>query len=68
MNAVAPGHILWAQSTKLTAAQQKQELSRVPLQRLGTPQEIARAVRFLLSEEASYLTGAIVPVDGGLHL
>lgn len=68
VNAVAPGHILWAESTKLTAAQRKNELAQVPLARLGTPTEIARAVRFLISEDASYLTGAIVPVDGGLRL
>ncbi len=68
VNAVAPGHILWAESTKLSAAQRKDELSQVPLARLGTPAEIARAVRFLVSDDASYLTGAIVPVDGGLRL
>ena len=68
VNAVAPGHILWAESTKLTPAQRKSELSQVPLARLGTPMEIARCVRFLLSDEASYLTGAVVPVDGGLRL
>jgi pteridine reductase len=68
VNAVAPGHILWAESTKLTPAQRKSELSSVPLARLGTPEEIARAVRFLLSDDASYLSGAVIPVDGGLHL
>jgi pteridine reductase len=68
VNAVAPGHILWAETTKLTPAQRKRELADVPLQRLGTPQDISRAVRFLLSEESAYLTGAVVPVDGGLQL
>jgi pteridine reductase len=68
VNAVAPGHILWAETTKLNAAQQRTELSRVPLRRTGTPQEIARAVRFLLSADAAYVTGAILPVDGGLRL
>ena len=68
VNAVAPGHILWAESTKLGEAQQQSELARVPLQRMGTPQDIARVVRFLLSQDAQYLTGAIIPVDGGLRL
>jgi pteridine reductase len=72
VNAVAPGHILWPESatgnTVLSVAQQQKELSRVPLQRLGTPEDIARMVRFLASADASYLTGVIVPVDGGLRL
>ncbi len=68
VNAVAPGHILWAESTKLTRAQQRAELARVPLRRIGTPRDIALAVRFLLSSDAAYVTGAVIPVDGGLRL
>jgi pteridine reductase len=68
VNAVAPGHILWAESTRLSVGQRGKELSQVPLARLGTPAEIARAVRFLVSADASYLSGAVIPVDGGLHL
>ena len=68
VNAVAPGHILWAETTSLSEAQQQSELARVPLKRMGTPQDIARTVRFLLSADASYLTGAVIPVDGGLRL
>lgn len=68
VNAVAPGHILWAESTQLDAAQQAAELSRVPLARMGTPQDIARAVRWLVSADAAYVTGAVIPVDGGLRL
>ena len=68
VNAVAPGHILWAENMSLSKTQQRAELSRVPLRRLGTPEEIARAVRFLVSPESSYITGAILPVDGGLRL
>ena len=39
---------------------------RILLERIGDPMEVGRAVRFLLSEEASYITGQIIPVDGGL--
>lgn len=68
VNAVAPGHILWAESVELSPQQQQDELEQVPLQRLGTPEEIAASVRFLLSSQASFLNGAILPVDGGLRL
>lgn len=68
VNAVAPGHILWAETTNLSAAQQATELAKIPLGRLGAPQEIASAVRFLLAPESAYLNGVILPVDGGLRL
>ena len=44
------------------------ERGRIPLQRLGTPEAIASAVAYLLSAEADYVTGAVLPVDGGLRL
>lgn len=68
VNAVAPGHILWAETTNLTATQKAGELAQIPLGRLGEPDEIARAVRYLLSPASAYLTGVILPVDGGLRL
>jgi len=68
VNGVAPGHILWAETTQLDDVQQQNELSRVPLRRLGQPQEIAAAVAYLLSPDAHYISGAILPVDGGLRL
>jgi len=68
VNGVAPGHILWAESTALSAAQQDEELSRIPMGRLGAPEEIARAVAFLLSPASGYLNGVILPVDGALRL
>ena len=46
---------------ELLAAQQE----RLPLRRLGTPEEVAEVVLFLASDRASYVTGAIVPMDGG---
>lgn len=69
VNGVAPGHMMWALSGGMeTEGEQVRELARIPLGRLGGATEIARAVRFLLSADAAYITGAIVPVDGGLRL
>ncbi|MCK9192936.1 MAG: SDR family oxidoreductase [Nevskia sp.] len=68
VNGVAPGHVLWAESTQLSAEQQADELAHIPLARLGQPDEIARAVRFLLAPGSAYITGAILPVDGALRL
>lgn len=68
VNGVAPGRMIWAEADRLTPAEQQRELARVPLGRLGGAAEVARAVRFLVSEDAAYLNGAIIPVDGGLRL
>jgi len=68
VNAVAPGHVLWAEGNAMTAAQRDAEIARVPLQRLAQPGEIGMACAFLLSPAAGYITGATLPVDGGLRL
>jgi len=68
VNGVAPGHMLWPEYAAMSEEDQRRELSRVPLGRLGGAQEIARCVRFLLSSDAAYMTGAVLPVDGGLRL
>jgi pteridine reductase len=68
VNAVAPGHVLWAEPSSMTAAQREAEIARVPLQRLARPEEIGLACAFLLSPAAGYITGATLPVDGGLRL
>ncbi|QHS10655.1 pteridine reductase [Sinimarinibacterium sp. NLF-5-8] len=68
VNAVAPGHMIWASSGGISNAEQQAELARIPLQRLGGAQAIADAVAYLLSEQASYVTGTVLPVDGGLRL
>ena len=68
VNAIAPGHILWAPNSAMSEAQRTAEIARVPLARLGRPEEIAAAAVFLLSPAAAYITGATLPVDGGLRL
>lgn len=67
VNGVAPG-LMSAQQPEFSAEQLARETQRIPLARVGSEADIARAVRFLLSPEAAYLTGAVLPVDGGLRL
>jgi 3-oxoacyl-[acyl-carrier protein] reductase len=62
INAVAPGWI----ETEMTAGVSDDLLKAVPARRAGKPEEVAACVRFLVSEEAGYVTGAVLSVDGGL--
>jgi 3-oxoacyl-[acyl-carrier protein] reductase len=66
VNAVAPGFVLTELTQDLPEALQAQITERTPLSRFGTPQEIADAVAFLASDEAGYITGQVLAVDGGL--
>ena len=67
-NAVAPGYVTTALTDVLTEEQRQAILTNTPLGRLGTPEDIAGAVRFLCSDEASFITGEVLLVDGGLAM
>ena len=68
VNCVAPGFIETAMTDKLNEAQRDTILASVPAGRMGTPQEIAAAVLYLASQEAAYVTGATLHVNGGMDM
>jgi 3-oxoacyl-[acyl-carrier protein] reductase len=65
-NAVAPGFIETAMTSGLSDDLRKAALQNIPLGRLGTPEDVANAVAFLASDEASYITGHVLDVNGGM--
>ncbi|GIH71631.1 beta-ketoacyl-ACP reductase [Sphaerimonospora thailandensis] len=68
VNVVAPGFVDTDMTAVLDEAQQERIRKNIPLGRQATPDEIARVVRFLASDDASYITGAVIPVDGGVGM
>jgi 3-oxoacyl-[acyl-carrier protein] reductase len=68
VNIVAPGLTDTAMAAALAAERVEEILRDVPLGRIGTPEEIAATIAFLAGEEAAYITGAVVPVDGGISM
>ena len=68
VNCVAPGFIDTDMTKALADAQRSALLSRIPLGRLGSPDDIAHAVAFLASKEAGYITGATLHVNGGMYM
>jgi 3-oxoacyl-[acyl-carrier protein] reductase len=68
VNLVAPGFIETDMTAAMAEARRSEVLAQVPLKRAGQAEEVAAAVRWLASEEASYVTGAVVSVDGGLGM
>lgn len=68
VNAVAPGFIQTEMTDKLPENVKEQMQSQIPLKRLGTTEDIAAAVSFLISEDASYITGQVIEVNGGMNM
>ncbi|MER5867921.1 3-oxoacyl-[acyl-carrier-protein] reductase [Kitasatospora sp. NPDC002040] len=68
VNVVAPGFVDTDMTAVLTEERRKEIVSGVPLGRYAAPAEVASAVRFLSSDDAAYITGAVIPVDGGLGM
>jgi 3-oxoacyl-[acyl-carrier protein] reductase len=67
-NVVAPGFVETDMTAALPEDRQKAYLASIPAGRFGTADEVARVVRFLASDDAAYVTGAVLPVDGGLGM
>ena len=68
VNVVAPGFIETDMTAALGEARRAEVLGQVPLKRFGRPEDVAALVRWLASDEAGYITGAVLPIDGGLGM
>jgi 3-oxoacyl-[acyl-carrier protein] reductase len=68
VNAVAPGFIESDMTAKLPEELREQYLRAIPMARLGQPEEVARVVRFLASDDSAYMTGQTLHVDGGMYM
>lgn len=66
VNAVAPGFINTDMTESLTEKVKEEAKKNIPLKRLGSPEDVANIVAFLVSEDASYITGQVINVDGGM--
>jgi 3-oxoacyl-[acyl-carrier protein] reductase len=68
VNVVAPGLVETDMTAALPEPRREEMRGDIPLGRFGTAEEVARTVRFLTGEDAAYITGAVIPVDGGLGM
>jgi len=68
VNAVAPGYVETDMTQKLSQELKDKMLANIPLKRIGRPEDVAAAVRFLASEEAGYITGHVLDVNGGIYM
>jgi 3-oxoacyl-[acyl-carrier protein] reductase len=68
VNAIAPGFIETAMTAKLADAVREKMLADIPAGRLGNPDDVAAAALFLASDAASYVTGEVIRVDGGMAI
>jgi len=68
VNAIAPGYIATDMTAILPDKVKEAMLERIPLKRMGTPKDIANAALFLASDDSIYITGQVIPVDGGMFM
>jgi 3-oxoacyl-[acyl-carrier protein] reductase len=68
VNIVAPGYIATDMTKGLPEERKQKILAAIPLERIGTPDDVAAAVKFLASEEAGYITGHVLAVNGGMYM
>lgn len=68
VNAVAPGYIDTDMTQAMPDSAKEAVIAQIPLKRVGTPKDIAETVAFLASDKASYITGQVISVDGGMHM
>ena len=68
VNVVAPGYIATDMTKDLPEERKQKILAAIPLERIGTPDDIAAAVKFLASDEAGYITGQVLAVNGGMYM
>ena len=66
MNAVAPGFIQTRMTDELPEKVKEKYLEIIPLGRLGTPEEVAEVVEFLVGDSSAYITGQVINIDGGM--
>ncbi|HIE43710.1 MAG TPA: 3-oxoacyl-[acyl-carrier-protein] reductase [Candidatus Omnitrophica bacterium] len=66
VNAVAPGFIETPMTERLTEERKQRMLEAIPLGRIGSPEEVAKVVLFLATDESSYITGQVINIDGGM--
>jgi 3-oxoacyl-[acyl-carrier protein] reductase len=68
VNAVAPGFVQTDMTGILSDEMKEKLLANIPLRRMGEPEDVASAVKFLASDEAAYITGHVLSVNGGLYM
>lgn len=68
VNAIAPGYVATPMTENLPESAKKAFLELLPMRRFGTPEEVAHVVKFLLSDEASYITGQVININGGMFM
>jgi 3-oxoacyl-[acyl-carrier protein] reductase len=68
VNAIAPGFIRTRMTDQLTDEQKQKLSSTIPLERLGEPEDVAKAALFFASDDSSYITGHVLSVNGGMYM